>query len=390
MPFNIVERLDLSLFDLMQIHMDGGAVVKTPHVGNWYLNNLGIASLGIRMGVLDRTIGEKDHNFHPNHVIVDGQAERIANPAIMITHATVERAPTRMADRFPVGARVLDCHMQALRDAVPGVECEIYTDFLRKHRDRVLEILRVIVAHSLHHWNRVVSKNGVVINGRTCRGWRDLEEWGIYGLTNDESGWLTPNVVNIMLDGVLDAVNHDTTEVYHMSGPDMNGYIDMLSEDLRRLHAVASHKVGWVPGEITFNLIPVAGMRFAIAGNRRYALDELVDALRTLLDWRRSHGEEIPPRNGANKRLRKLAKTPEYKAVKKQYLWRLRTAIAECPDIFYDITDGTFVSQYDLLEAGCGVYVPDWALEQSMDMIKYLNQYLNGVMSSMAESRKAV
>ncbi|PSO44287.1 MAG: hypothetical protein BRC22_02740, partial [Parcubacteria group bacterium QH_9_35_7] len=72
MLFDVQERKDINLKALAQINRGGGSVVKTPHVGNWYPNNLAVAQTGIHMLAYDRNIGRKDSNFHPHKVIKDG------------------------------------------------------------------------------------------------------------------------------------------------------------------------------------------------------------------------------------------------------------------------------------------------------------------------------
>ena len=78
MPFKISIHDDISIADLLVINKRGGVVLKTPHVGNIYPNNLAIASLGIPMLFYDRTLGNKDFNFHPNKIIVGGKSEILA------------------------------------------------------------------------------------------------------------------------------------------------------------------------------------------------------------------------------------------------------------------------------------------------------------------------
>lgn len=72
MSFNILIHDDISLDELIKINESGGRVLKTPHIGNIYPNNLAIISLGIPTLLYDRTIGTKDENFHPYKLRLTG------------------------------------------------------------------------------------------------------------------------------------------------------------------------------------------------------------------------------------------------------------------------------------------------------------------------------
>ena len=122
MPFTCDLRTDFSLQQLVDLHRAGQPVVKTPHVGNAYPNNLACASVGLPMLFVDHTVSGKDRNFHPQCVIVNGQSEVIADHGQLLTHATVAKSATIVDARlFPVGAKVADCHMEAINQAVQRV-----------------------------------------------------------------------------------------------------------------------------------------------------------------------------------------------------------------------------------------------------------------------------
>lgn len=374
MSFSVVPRYDLSLKDLAALHRDGRSVAKSPHVGNWYPNNLAVASLGIPMSVYDRTYGAADKNFHPHKIIVDGGSEEVANPAILTTHARVIRESSWFPDRFPVGSRMLDGHMQAIRDAVPGANCEVFTDYLRRHADRVLAILEVATAVSPSLWRRFVHTDGTITEP-VCGGWRRIAETGgIYGLTNDEFGWLIPNQLNVLLDGVLETALYNENVVYHLSGPDMIGYIDSYAELLKKTHSVLRQKLDWVRETVELHLVPVATMRFAVPETRRLALDTFMDALLAIYGWRTARGEQIPPGPNGNRKIA-AKETPEAKTEHRRMKSRLREVAAACPEVWYDITKGSFVSQYDLLASGTRIYVHQWAVEAPITLLQYTEQY---------------
>ena len=374
MSFSVIPRYDLSLKDLAALHRAGHSVTKSPHVGNWYPNNLAVASLGIPMNVYDRTIGAKDKNFHPHKLIVDGRGEEMANPALLTTHARVIHAPSWFPERFPVGSRVLDGHMQAIRDAVPDANCVVYTDYLRQHMDKVLAILEVATALFSSLWCRFVNPDGTV-HKRACDGWSHITRTGgIYGLTNDESGWLIPNELNVLLDGVLEAALYNERVIYHLSGPDMIGYIGDYAVQLNTAHYELEHHLDWVPKSMELHVVPVAAMRFAVPETRRQALDAFMDQLLAIYGWRTARGEHIPPDSHGNRKIAAL-ETPEAKTEHRRMKSRLRELAAACPEVWYDIKNGSFVSQYDLLAAGTRIYVNPWAVEAPIALLQYTEQY---------------
>lgn len=82
MSFHILIHDDISIAQLIEIDKNGGRVLKTPHIGNIYPNNLALISLGIPTLLYDRTIGIKDKSFHPHKIVYNGIAEEIADPDI--------------------------------------------------------------------------------------------------------------------------------------------------------------------------------------------------------------------------------------------------------------------------------------------------------------------
>lgn len=359
MPFPVVIRRDCSLMDLVAIHRAGGSVMKTPHVGNMYPNNLAVGALGIPLNCYDRTVGRKDRNFHPHRVIRGGASEVIADHTLLTTHVRVER-PSRFAPEwFSVGARVSDGHMAALRAALPMAECVVYTEWLRRYADRVTAVLEVLTDTFPFLWERLVHSDGRVVEHPNVRNWSIAQALGVYGITSDApSGLLIPNVVNIILDGVLECGARGVTEVYHCSGPDMVRYIGDLEDQLHALYDTVRKRLGWgLPEELRFHLVPVAEMRFAVPEPRRAALDALIGAWCDMRAMKRHHAE----------RMRAVTDGERYAAIaacaseRDRATSRIRDASMACAEIFYRIEDANCTTQYDLLAERTTVYVPPWA-----------------------------
>ncbi|MBI4450180.1 hypothetical protein HY634_03915 [Candidatus Uhrbacteria bacterium] len=365
MPFPVTIRRDCSLNDLATIHRSGGSVMKSPHIGNMYPNNLAVGALGIPLNCYDRTIGRKDRNFHPHRVICGGRSEVIALDGIdrLTTHAIVDRPSQLAPEWFSVGTRVADGHMAALRAALPTAECVTYTDWLRERADRITAVLEVITDAFPSIWERLVTPDGHVVDYRV-RNWAVVQQIGVYGVTSDApSGLIVPNVVNILLDGVLECLSRGVTEVYHCSGPDMVRYIGELEAQLHTLYDTVRTRLGWgLPDTLRFHLVPVAEMRFVVPERRRAALDELVASWCDVQALKRIQAERM---REATDDERQDAITACV-AARDRSMARVRDAIVACPEIFYRIEDANCTTQYDLLAEQETVYVPPWAAAAPM------------------------
>jgi len=153
MSFKISIHDDISIADLVDINKRGGVVLKTPHVGNIYPNNLAMAFLGIPMLFYDRTLGKKDFNFHPHKLIVDGKSEILADPNILTSHSVI----THISKGFPyphaVGTKLVDFHMSVLKRSLPQAHCFTYTEYVQKNKHEVLQILEAVTNLHPNLWS---------------------------------------------------------------------------------------------------------------------------------------------------------------------------------------------------------------------------------------------
>lgn len=135
MSFHILIHDDISIAQLIEIDKNGGRVLKTPHIGNIYPNNLALISLGIPTLLYDRTIGIKDKCFHPHKIVYNGIAEQIADPDIFSTHSRVKYQPKNfvLRENF-VGRKISDLHLDILRQALPRGNFFTYTQYLKDNK----------------------------------------------------------------------------------------------------------------------------------------------------------------------------------------------------------------------------------------------------------------
>jgi len=365
MPFPVLIRKDLSLKQLRDLHNNGCSVMKTPHIGNIYPNNLGVAQIGIPMVFYDRTFGHKDRNFHPHGVIRSRRFECLSAVNVMTTHTKVERHSKLAPEWFVVGESMAKTHMRATKAAVPNMMGSVYTDFLRAHREDAERILQIVTQRLPQLWERAIDTQGYDKSFRAS-DWVSVMDAGIFGLTHDDQGALIPNVVNILLLSLLDAKEKGVEEAYHLSGPDMVVYIGDLQSAFHTLYdAVRGQIPDWnLPEMFPLHLVPVADMRFVVLPQRQAVLDELVESHLSLERNNKEYGQRLARATPENRR-HLIAEVDQFRGRDKQ---RLINAASACQDVFYRIAEANTVSQYDVFDAG-GIYVHPWAFTAPMKEI---------------------
>lgn len=362
MSFNLLIHDDMSIASLMEIENSGGVVLKTPHVGNIYPNNLAIAALGMPVLFYDRTLGTKDYNFHPHKLIVAEKSEVIADPNILTTHSKIIRVPDFAINKPEIGTKLADFHMNALSQAMPNARIYTYTKYIQKNKAEVMEVLEIVTDLCPHLWTRVVDREGKITRLK-ADNWSDIIKFGVYGLTNSESGWIIPNVASILFHATIDASKANVADVYLLSGPDMYRYIDGYQDELNIVYDYVREKSDWnLPEVINCHIIPVSDMRFVVETENTDALNILVN---TYLKF-------VAVEDFIKNNFKKTSGASINELIKKKYEIKedLLACISESVDtfrktIFYSIEDGNYFSQHDLIE-GKGLYVHSWAIESKL------------------------
>jgi hypothetical protein len=373
MSFKVSIHDDLSIKDLIDIYNKGGVVLKTPHVGNIYPNNLAIASLGIPMLFYDRTLGVKDINFHPDKIIVGGRSALIADSDILTTHSIVKNLPDLVLKNVEVGMKLVDLHMDAFKCALPQAHCFTYTEYIQNSKDRILQILEKITEFHPYLWSRSVDENGRTLKSQ-AKNWDDIVKLGVYGLTNMKSGWIIPNPVSILFHGTVDIMKAKVEDVYLLSGPDMYRYIDGYQTELNEAYDHLKKTLKWdLPEIVRCHIIPVISMRFIVEFDYKDALDTLMsayakysavdDAIRILLKdgtQNTNIDEYISEKNKAREQI--------YSCIKSQFEAFKTT-------MFYDVEEANSFTQYDLITSK-GLYVHQWAITSKLSEVSKAYSFL--------------
>jgi hypothetical protein len=198
----------------------------------------------------------------------------------------------------------------------------------------------------------------------SLRSVQQFDRNGVYGVTSLAEGWLMPNALNILMDGAIDAAAMGEREVFSLSGPDMFRYIGAMQSQLNELYDGLRSVMPELPETLTYHVVCVAEMRFAVRESRMPALNALIDAYladeQALEYW--------------NARMRGAINLEPLIAQKKNECGgkyeSLRTAAIACPEAFYCISDGTFMSQHDLVNTNERIAIHPWALTAPMSAIE--------------------
>jgi hypothetical protein len=337
--------------------VQGGSVMATPHFGNIYSTYLTLLELGIPVVCFDWTLGNKDQLFYPHGVVYEGRFHLLAQEDRLTTHTTVARpllsGPFAVRKHFEVGGSMLRAHDRALREAFPAADIRTWSSLIAGERDLFLSILDRVHAEfgneALDLWYRFVDRKGNV-RRMSPSSWSRVRE-DIFRLTNSREGWVLPLSFTVLLGAVLQ--NREASgrrRVFHLSGPDMIGYIGEMKPLLQRF----AEPLGayCTRNEWEFTVVPAAHFRFATLSSKAAALDELWDAVLELERCDSAARGTL----GACAEGERAGLIREAAAGRKRVTERLRAAAQTCPEVFLDLRRQHSPSQYDLLGSGAGLY----------------------------------
>lgn len=375
MAFKISIHDDISLAKLIDIDKKGGLVLKTPHVGNIYPNNLAIAILKIPILFYDRTLGRKDFNFHPHKIIYNGISEIISDPNILTSHSVITKVFNDSPYPMIHETNLVDFHMGALKQALPQTICVTYSEYLKKNKNRILKILEIATNLRPDLWTRTVNRIGVTSKSST-KNWSEIIEYGIYGVTNLEEGWIIPNPISILFHGTIDLQRTKVDDTYLLSGPDMYRYISGYSEELSQIYDhLRKALVDWyLPEILNCHIIPVINMRFIVENTCKEALDELINTYLQFISTK-EHIEILFQEKKSDSSKTKDLIIEKNKLKQKIYDCISKNFIPFTKTVFYDIEDANCFTQYDLIKSN-GLYIHPWAINNNLEDVSSAFSFL--------------
>jgi hypothetical protein len=330
----------ISLAALCQLMREGFSVLKTPHVGNQHPSNLVCASLGIPLNMVSFTLGARDKNFHPHLRISHGTSLQLTDPTVWTPFAT-------LADGTPLEAY----HQASVRERFRHLSVSTDWEVMLAHRELAAQLLRIATSTVHQLWYRRVDHDGSVTTQPEVAGfgWKQIE-LDVFRFTNASSGWIVPNRVHLLFHLVRQSLESERDVVYHLSGPQLVGYIEGIKHSLGLIYDALRNEVPSLPRLLKVYIVPVASCRFVTVTDRQSDLDAVIDTIK----WY----ESLPPAN------RRLAKA------------RFAEALVRFPECLTPIETATYVSQYDLA-AALDLYVPEWLLTNPLTRVNAMLRFLN-------------
>jgi len=373
----VIDR-DYSLSDLLDLRDNGYKVFKTPHVGNQYMNNLVIAVLGFDILVYDRNIGSKDKNFHPQSIIYNSREEKVFSENELTIHSKkiLERTKDSFINKLLLGyTNPGSFHTYYFSKASKNQKIRTYSEFISKNREIITKIIHCTYELYKDDWYRYVNKEKKII-----RKTGFVADDPILGLTDDDFGWVIPNIYNILFHCVID---QKEGKVFLLSGPDMYRYICKHEEKLSASWKSIKKEFTDLPNEIKCLIIPVSKLRFAVPIEHKMHLDDILEKYYAIKECQNRL---------ATKHL-DTKKEQKYLILKKQCVKDIRLALSENADlykrtIFYDISEATSYSQFDLLKSK-KLYIPEVMMTRKIsevedmydELLRYFksSKYVDGI-----------
>lgn len=384
MSFHILIHADISIAQLIEIDKNGGRVLKTPHIGNIYPNNLALISLGIPTLLYDRTIGIKDKSFHPHKIVYNGIAEQIADPSTLSTHSRVKCQPKNfiLGESF-VGRKIVDLHMDILRQALPRGNFFTYTQYLKDNKKIVSEIVKVIAKNFPQIWYRFVNEDGTIekIDNPTPE---QILTKGIFGIDDDSSGFIIPNPVNILLHGTVDVMKFHTEDIFLLSGPDMYMYMKDYETVLNNMYSCIKNTLDLdMPNNISCHIIPAMKMRFIVTKDNKPILNKLVKLYEDYMTVNTATRDLF---NGSTERSDIKSQIEEKNKIKISiiaYIDKNYSILKKT--MFYDVSKSNCFTQYDL-SVSPGLYIHPWAIKSKLSDVTSAFLFLDRCFKTIKKS----
>lgn len=373
--FNVSIRRDISFGELSEIAKKGGSVTRTPHVGNLYPANLACLSMGIPALVYDMTIGKLDDNYHPHFCITGNWPQAIGPENVFLSHAKVTSSPQIFSNFFPEGGRIADGHMAALREAFPKADIMSFSEWLRANYARLLPLLTKISETMPSLWERYVLKNGHVEDESVTVTRHQYNP--ILGVT-DDFGWVVPLPCTIAFQALLEAIDKKTSQIWHLSGPDMFKYIMKLKDKLDAIYSIARELYPELPEELEYNVVPVSDLRLVVPKKEEEGLNRLLEIY---TEYKSAQAVSSTTMGTEGFRATRAMRSAEGKIL---------DAIRGCTTPFYRIETKKYFTQYDLLNEGSQLYIHPWMIENTIEKVIECMEYLKGRATKVIQKQHAM
>lgn len=264
---------NLNINDLVTLQEQGFSVLRSAHVGNLSPYNLTLADAGIPMLLVDHNVTGVDKNYFPEQVLTQTSETVVADAGRLSCRALATN-----------GQFLDELHIDGIRTALPQATVFSNSEYLRRNETVAGEITALAVQNFPAGFTRLALPDGSTQENANAA--ELVARLGVLQLTDDvraeKSAVLLPNMVDIMANFVIEALNSEREVQYHISGPDMVRYIGTLAQDLQKFYEIIKRDASFgarLPQNLVVQVVPGADARFATTSQRSQELTDLFTQL---------------------------------------------------------------------------------------------------------------
>lgn len=363
----------LSLGQLQALQQQGETIFATPHLGNGRQFAIALAQVGIPSILVDQNMSTKDTLALPEYRVQGGQQQLVAHNAAGEPVLTPYLQANTTGSAYN-GESVAHLHLQTLRQALGAVGAlpVLQTERELQEAATVEAVLHTLVQAGMQPISRSVDERGHTARLATpntpamVQRYMDYKRNMLNEVLADRAmgapGILLSNEVNILLDVVIDLMRKKyaaalgSTEVFTtVSGASMIDYATApkFIADLNTLYTPVAAALE-LPQDVQVRFasgVGLAALPTTAQPERMALLDNLFHGNAAIEDTAKQFRQvlHLPPSSQAAARASLAIKDNAIKSIantlKDRYL-----ALATPP-----------ITQYDMLETGVAMHVPDMA-----------------------------
>jgi len=341
------------------------SIKRSAHIGNMFGADLILASLGMNMLLVDANYGERDRLYFP-HLMVDELTEpvQIACPRTLSLVNTVN-----------LGTPLNDACISSIVSAFGNTTVQSDSQFVGSNKQTVEQIVSELLPQFASQFTRTISSKGMPQDIFSLPG--NVEDVLLLG-SDPTKGAIIPNVMNILIDFVTEAINLGTDKITHISGPTMVKYINGIMPLMNAMYSVLVEAGMKLPEVLNVKLVPAAGVRFVVAASQT---DDMEELLSLQADYRRVSSDVACAKktlasSGVN------ASKAEFDTVcvpQKTAQTRLVLKLGSLPQLFFvgtpESNTPNYTSQYSAIRngangtPGAGLYIPARVTERPISEV---------------------
>lgn len=376
--FLIQDGRAVSINDLVARLREGCFVARTGHLGNHYFSNLLLFACGIPCAIFDRNLLLKDQNFWPSKIICGGKKSALAQENDVLVPFSVFAENLNGSAQFAAGKNNPgQVHYESMQSAFGATAVYTESQFLHQRAARASEVAAVMQKIDPDLFVRTVHSDGkveVVSEQKDAiQGFLRANEAMsllVDGRPADFAGGVVPKVeATIMLHAILGQQDSTSNVVYELSGPDMIRYAlrANFQKKMQDVYQKMRQELRWLPETLILVIVPSFSFRFGSLKSEKNELDHLLQNLKKFSTV--SAEKKMAMRESelavARIRVSRGEQNEQKRKIGAVFNGKLRETAGEIFSsavgrrIDFNLKDGNFFSQYDLLAAGQELYVPE-------------------------------